>query len=118
MREIDVFFQDNPQYKNIIKESHPEVCFAKLNGSTVLSKKSELDGMEERIRILSNYITDLSLNKIALVAKNFRCNIDDIVDAICLAVTANIIWQGDYEVIPECPMEDETGLKMQMIIPK
>ncbi len=118
MREIDAFLQDNPQFKNLIKESHPEVCFAKLNGSTVLSKKSELDGIEERIRILSNYITDLSLKKILLAAKNFKCNVDDIVDAICLSVTANLAEQGEYQVIPEYPMEDATDLKMQMIIPK
>jgi 8-oxo-dGTP diphosphatase len=118
MRELDSYFQENPEYKNFIKESHPEVCFARLNGKTVLSKKSEIDGMEERIRILSNYIPDLTLNKVAVHAKNLKCNIDDIVDAVCLAVTANIANQGDFDIIPENPMRDETGLLMQMIIPK
>jgi 8-oxo-dGTP diphosphatase len=118
MRELDSFFQENSEYKNVIKESHPEVCFARLNGRTVLSKKSEVDGMEERIRILSYYIPDLTLNKVAVHAKNLKCNIDDIVDAVCLAVTANIVNQGDFEIIPENPMRDETGLLMQMVIPK
>lgn len=118
MKELDSFFQENPKYKNIIKESHPEVCFARLNGKTVLSKKSEIDGMEDRINILSNYIPDLTLNKIAVHAKSLICNVDDIVDAICLAVTANIVNQGNLEIIPENPMSDETGLLMQMVIPK
>jgi len=51
-------------------------------------------------------------------AKNLKCNIDDIVDSVCLAVTANIVNQGDFEIIPENPMSDETGLLMQMVIPK
>ena len=52
------------------------------------------------------------------MAKQNRCNVDDIVDAICLAVTANLAKQGLCEVIPEEPMVDETGLKMQMVIGK
>lgn len=118
IREIDSFFQNNPQYKNIIKESHPEVCFARLNGRTLLSKKSDIDGMEERINLLSQYIPELSLNKLSALAKRMKCNVDDIVDSICLAVTANLVAQDSYEIIPEDPMMDETGILMQMIIPK
>lgn len=118
MQELDVFLQDKPQYKNIIRESHPEVCFARLAGRTVLTKKSEMDGMAERVKILLHYIPDLNLSKIAVLAKSLKCNADDIVDAICLAVTANLATQGDIETIPESPMRDETGLYMQMIIPK
>lgn len=50
--------------------------------------------------------------------KKFRCNVDDIIDAICLAVTANLIVEGQCEVIPMEPMKDDTGILMQMIIPK
>lgn len=118
IREVDIFLQNNPPLKNKIKESHPEVCFARLNGSTVLSKKSEMDGMEERIRLLKQYIPELNLHKVSALAKSMKCSIDDIVDAIGLAVTANLVSQGCFEVIPENPMSDETGLLMQMIIPK
>jgi len=118
MREVDKFLQENTQYKNIIKESHPEVCFARLNGSTVLSKKVDINGMEERIHILSKYIKDLNLNKVIITSKSLKCKVDDIVDAICLAVTANLVIQEKYDVIPEFPMKDDTGLIMQMVIPK
>lgn len=116
--EVDTFLQNNPQYKNKIKESHPEVCFARLNGSTILSRKSEMDGMEERIRLLKQYIPELNLHMVSALTKSMKCSIDDIVDAICLAVTANLVSQGRFEVIPENPMSDETGLLMQMVIPK
>lgn len=117
MREMDKFLQENPQYKNVITESHPEVCFAMLNNKTVMSKKSEIDGMEERVNILKEYLPELQLNKIALAAKNYKCNVDDIIDAICLAVTGNLVAQCKYKIIPEDPMEDETGLLMQMVVP-
>lgn len=118
MREVDSYLQENSQYKNLIKESHPEVCFARLNGSTVLSKKADIDGVEERIRILSKFMEEISFEKIKLCAKEFKCNIDDIIDAICLAVSANLVNQGEYTVIPESPMADETGLLMQMVVPR
>lgn len=117
IKELDSFLQKNTQYKNRIKESHPEVCFARLNGKTLLSKKSENDGIVERFNILTRYIPELSLTNLQALAKNLKCSIDDIVDAICLTITANMASQGYYEIIPKIPMEDETALLMQMIIP-
>ena len=51
-------------------------------------------------------------------AKKLGCKLDDILDAVCLAVTANLDAQGRTEIIPENPSTDEKGLKMQMVIPK
>jgi len=118
MRELDTFLQEHEEYKNVILESHPEVCFARLNGKTVLSKKSEYEGLVERVQILQKYLPQLNANDLMQMAKQNRCNVDDIVDAICLAVTANLAEQGLCEVIPEEPMIDETGLKMQMVVGK
>ena len=117
MRELDSFLQNNPNYKNVIKESHPEVCFSRLNGSTLLSRKSEKEGIEERIHLLSGYIPELSLEKMFTLAKSMKCNPDDIIDAVCLAVSANIVAQGGFEIIPDNPMRDDTELFMQMVIP-
>lgn len=118
MYQLDSFLQANPQYKNLIKESHPELCFARLNGKTVLSRKTEFEGIMDRIKILSKYLPELDFSEISSYAVRLKCEIDDILDAICLCVTANLASQGYYEVIPENPMYDDTGLLMQMIIPK
>jgi len=118
MREIDMFLQENSHYKNVIKESHPEVCFAMLYGKTLISKKSNSDGIEERIIILRRYLPDICLERITYEAKQYKCKVDDIIDAICLAVTANMIVQNKYQIIPDKPMKDESGLIMQMVIPK
>ncbi|BBF41765.1 conserved protein [Lachnospiraceae bacterium KM106-2] len=118
MRELDTFLQENPAYRNVLKESHPEVCFSRLNGKTVVTKKSELEGIKERISILKRYINMPTLSKIQALAKEYRCHVDDIIDAICLAVAAYQVHEGHGEVIPKEPMEDDTGLLMRMVIPK
>jgi predicted RNase H-like nuclease len=118
IRELDSFLQEHDQYKNVILESHPEVCFTRLNGKTVLSKKSEYEGVVERVNILKKFLPNLDVNDLMQMAKQYQCNVDDIADAICLSVTANLAKQGLYEIIPERPRVDDTGLKMQMVIGK
>lgn len=118
MRELDNFLNERDVYKNVIKESHPEVCFARLNGSVVMSKKAEKEGMSERVHILKKYVPILSEAYILQKTKEYKCNADDIVDAICLAVTTNLNIQGKAETIPSRPQKDRMGLEMQMIIPK
>ena len=118
MKELDVFLQEHEGYKNVIKESHPEVCFARLNGSVVMSKKAKVEGVEERICILRQYVPELMMSTINDKTKEFGCNKDDIIDAICLAVTGMLNTLGKAESIPENPAKDNTGLKMQMVIPR
>ena len=117
MREVDAFLNRVSTYKNVIKESHPEVCFARLNGSVVMSKKSDTLGMRERVHILNRFLPKLTQNYVLQLAKMYKCNADDIIDAICLAITGNLNLQGKGEAIPKNPMTDEMGMVMQMIIP-
>ncbi|MGN0485501.1 MAG: DUF429 domain-containing protein [Lachnospiraceae bacterium] len=118
MRELDLFLSTHEQYKNLLKESHPEVCFSRLNGAVVREKKSDPDGCKKRVRILSAYLPNLSEEFVTEKAKERKCNADDILDAICLAVTANLDLQSETEVLPKQVMTDDHGLRMQMIIPK
>lgn len=117
MRELDEFLQENPAHKNRLKESHPEVCFSRLNGSVVMSRKADGEGITERVGIIKQYIPDITDEYIYQEAKRFKCNADDIVDSIVLCITANLEAQGKTDVIPENVQEDITGLKMQMTIP-
>jgi len=108
IRELDVFLRDHPDYKNRILESHPEVAFARLNGSVVMSRKKEEPGPSERIHILSEF----------LEAKKLGCNQDDLIDAVCLAVTGALYAHGQCETIPEKPEADEKGLLMKLTVPR
>ncbi len=117
MRELDEFLQNNPAHKNRLKESHPEVCFSRLNGSVVMSRKADGEGITERVGIIKQYMPEITEEYIYQEAKRFKCNADDVVDSIVLCITANLVSQGKTDVIPENVQEDITGLKMQMTIP-
>ena len=118
IRELDEFLEENPAYRTCIFESHPELDFARLNGSVLMSRKKEDDGIHERVAVLRNHLPDLSVEELQSKAKELKCNIDDIVDATCLAVTASLAASGQYETIPACPEQDERGLYMRLTVPK
>jgi 8-oxo-dGTP diphosphatase len=118
IKEVDLFLQNNPHFKNRLLESHPEVCFAILKGRTLLSKKNELDGINERISVLKKYLPMLNVRYISDASKQFKCMMDDVVDAICLAVVGTFAADNKCYTIPPKPMSDDTGLLMQMILPK
>lgn len=117
IRQLDRFLEEHRVYANAIKESHPEVCFARLNGAVLMSKKARHEGLVQRAAILENYLPQLTVQYVKERAKTLKCKADDIVDAIVLAVTANLNSQGLCETIPEHVMEDAKGLKMRMVIP-
>lgn len=117
MREVDEFLLSNKEYVNVIRESHPEVCFARLNGEVLMTNKSEKAGVLERVQVLSMFIQYLSEVYVTESAKKLGCKADDILDAVCLAVTANLAVQGRTEIIPENPSTDDKGIIMQMVIP-
>ena len=52
IKELDEYLSLHPEYKNRILESHPEVDFARLNGSVVMTRKKEYPGFSDRAAIL------------------------------------------------------------------
>ena len=118
IRELDEFLTVHPEYKNRILESHPELDFARLHGSVVLSRKKEFTGFSERAEILKKYLPGESFSGMWDRSKELRCNPDDLLDAICLAVTAALASQGMCETIPAEPEQDDNGLYMKLTIPK
>ena len=118
IRELDEFLINHPEYNNRILESHPEIDFARLNGAVVLSRKKEFPGFSERAAILKKYLPGESFSGMWDRAKELRCNPDDLLDAVCLAVTARLASQGMCETIPAEPEQDDNGLDMKLTIPK
>lgn len=118
IKEVDLFLQNNPHFKNRLLESHPEVCFAILNGRTLLSKKNELDGIHERISILNRFLPTLNVSYISDASKQFKCMTDDVIDAICLAIVGTFAAGNKCYTIPPKPIPDDTGILMQMILPE
>ena len=118
IRELDEFLAAHPRYKNLLLESHPELCFARLNGEVLMTKKKAFVGLQQRESILRRYLPGVSWPDLYEKAKEFRCNPDDLADAICLSATAALNDHGMCETIPDKPQQDEKGLYMQLTIPK
>ena len=88
IRELDEFLEDHPEYRNRILESHPELAFARLRGRVVRTRKKEFTGFMERVNILDRYLPGKSLTGLLENSKEYGCKPDDLLDAVCLAVTA------------------------------
>ncbi len=117
IKEIDEFLNNNPEYKNRILESHPELCFARLNsGEPLYDNKKTYEGMRKRIELLSRYCdqTDDIITYARDNPKLKNC-MDDVVDSLCLAVTGMRSMEKGIKTIPENPMVDKNGILMQMV---
>lgn len=101
IKELDEFLK-NGHHERLF-EAHPEICFHFLNHSkTPLHSKKTKQGIEERISILKLYQA-----KIEGYFKHFNKQIqrqfaspDDIVDALCLALTA-FLANGELKFISQ-----------------
>lgn len=93
VKEIDELLRQQPDLKNRVFESHPELCFARLNGGKVLlSTKKSGDGIVERIDLLNKHVAHAGQFIISSIseAKSTTFTIDDITDATCLAICSKL----------------------------
>ncbi len=119
IRQIDDFLKGNEHAREVIKETHPEVCFTALNGGKPMTySKSKSDehkrGIEERKEVLHKYCDVDRLFSHA--REKFRlkkdAGDDDILDALAAAVTAlkgkeNLAFLGEDK-------PDSKGLLMRI----
>jgi len=92
IKELDVFIDQNQAFKQKIKETHPELCFKQINGSSLTHKKKTKEGKIERIRIL-NSIRPNIINEVDACRKQFlKKDVadDDILDSLVLVCSSNI----------------------------
>lgn len=118
IKEVDSFLQDNPVYKNKLTESDAELCFEAINKGALKFKKSSTDGMKERITLLAGFIPEFTLDSVIFMSGKCKANPVEVIDAVCLAVAADLMSKGKYRTLPEEPMEDETGILMRIVIPQ
>ncbi len=115
IRELDEYLQVHAQMRPRVLESHPELCFAKLSGAPVLEKKRERNGEQKRLGILSKYQPAVRAAIEHAGIRKQQAAQDDLIDAACLAVTAQLSLTQPLLTVPERPQEDARGLKMQVV---
>ena len=111
IRQVDDFLAEHHTWKNRLMESHPEVAFQILNGGNGLChSKHTNEGIAERIAILRVYGVDPLPLFTGFALKQYP----DVLDALCLAVSAQLGCRNSFRTIPETPSSDSCGIKMQI----
>jgi predicted RNase H-like nuclease len=114
---IDAALREDPALAGRLLESHPEVCFASLNGGTAMQHyKATRAGAAERRLLLAGMLPAMEHLLDETIAKHPRRLLaaDDILDAAVLALTATA-GLGGLSRLPGAPPRDACGLPMQMV---
>ena len=112
VQQVDNFLAEEKYWQNRLAESHPEVAFQILNGGNGLQHSKHIEaGIQERTAILQRYGVD----PIPLFAEYSSKQYEDVLDALCLAVSAKLGCENGFRTIPKNPTCDSRGLKMQMV---
>lgn len=125
IQEVDQLLRDSAQAREVLRESHPEVCFKTLNNGPSLPSKHGDEGEKERNRCLesvddsikgvySSFETKYIKDQPPWARRIGGSNRDDLLDAMALALTAKFGRDG-FETLPKDPPEDSEGLPMEIV---
>lgn len=112
--EVDSFLGANTDAQDVVIESHPEVCFRAFADAPLQHSKHTAPGYGERLDALDAVLDDAA-GCLQTVARDLHgttadIGVDDVVDAIALAVTAH----DPAYTLPAEPPTDAVGLPMQI----
>lgn len=117
IREVDALLLREARARQLIRESHPEVCFWALAGGHLMAAaKKTAAGIRQRLTLLQHRCSDaMSLFEFAK-AKFLRQQLalDDIVDALALAVVA-AAGSDFLQNLPAEPEQDVEHLPMEIV---
>lgn len=101
-------------------EGHPEVCFRALAGDPLEHSKTTAPGVGERLNALATEMSDpaetlQSICTELATADHTDIDIDDVLDALVLAVTADADDSEWHRLPSDEPPTDAQDLPMQMV---
>ena len=119
IKEVDDFLLTYPKARQIIRETHPEICFWSLaNGKSMNYTKKKAQGFDERLNLLQqNFSHSKEIVNTALERfKRKDAAKDDILDSIVATIVASTPG-SKLGTIPETPEIDAMGLPMEIVFP-
>lgn len=117
IREVDELLATHRQARKQVREMHPELGFWSLNGCRpVQHSKTKEAGHRERLGLLQSIYpqSEPILNHTLSTYLRKEVKKDDILDALCGALTARIGY-ANLSAIPLQPERDREGLPMEMV---
>jgi predicted RNase H-like nuclease len=114
IREVDQLM--TPALQQRVHEAHPELAFMSLAGAPMQYNKKTLEGREERLRILERAFRGMgqAFESAGMAFKKSEVAMDDLLDAHVLAWTALRISTGQGNRVPDDPLIDRKGLRMEI----
>ena len=115
IREVDLILRANPRVRRITYEVHPELSFMAWNDHISLGEsKKTYDGMRMRSDLIESDYGREARAKVRHEQPKKLAADDDIHDAFAALWTAERIYSGLAEMIPNSPRIDSEGLEMAM----
>ncbi len=123
IHEVDAFVRSTPGARGVVRECHPEVCFAGLCGRPILASKKTDEGFEERVNALAAVFAPVLgrgsevMRAVDDAMSRWRRRDlarDDIVDAMA-ALACAIAPANEMRTLPADPPRDSCGLAMEMV---
>lgn len=110
IREVDELM--GVERQKCVREAHPEVGFAVLNGGPLTHPKKTKEGVRERLCILRATGIVFDVDAVRSMFKASDVARDDIIDAaVCLATAKRIVPGAAQPIAPL----DGTGLRMEIV---
>ncbi|WP_338737896.1 DUF429 domain-containing protein [Haloplanus salilacus] len=116
---VDDLLRNGDAESDVLIEGHPEVCFRAFADEPLQHAKRTAPGVATRLvalDALSDY-DEGTWRKLAtdLADQEYRIDLDDLLDALALALTARAD-EDDFHRLPSAePPSDAAGLPMQMV---
>ncbi|ELZ77478.1 hypothetical protein C456_03036 [Haloferax volcanii DSM 14919] len=94
------------RYDGVVRESHPELCFAALNGQPIAYSKSSDRGRGLRMKLLRDELDDAESQYREIRNEYYLKEVrrDDILDSMVLAIAARNM---DLDTVPSDPSPNE-----------
>lgn len=114
IREVDELLRDSPKTRQRIREGHPEVSFAIMNGGQpLLTRKRKKEGQLERIGLLKETFGDEVERLLNSIKASFHT---DLIDAFSMLWTARRISRNKKcSRYPRTPEPDRYGILPQIV---
>ena len=117
INELDNLLINNINSRSLIHESHPELCFLKFNNSNPLeANKKTKEGIQQRIEIIEKEIKNIGeiLNNSMDKFRGTKIKVDDILDAIILAISAKKWEENGSRVLSQLNTSDEKSIPVSI----
>ena len=117
IREVDDFLQSDSYGRTRIRECHPELAFAGINGGEPLAhpKKHPL-GFLDRLRALERHVEGVEATLREAISRYGSKTLvaDDVLDALVLAYLSSLGAKA-LSTLPPKPPKDGCGLPMELV---